>query len=402
MRLHSIARGSALDRPILGLVTTLELPSRESRENCVLFWNHPFAPSDPSGYLAILTPQKAPGWCVNVPLVHSFGGLDYLADGDVVSVSEAGFVRTLYRKSSSHNFIFVTDQCNSYCLMCSQPPKQINDFDRVQEHLRLVDLIDPNTTELGITGGEPTLFKDDFLRLVQHCRDRLPNTALHVLTNGRVFYYREFARKLAEIAHPDLMLGIPLYSDVDCEHDYVVQAKGAYEETIIGLHHLADVGIPVELRVVIHQQTYRRLPKTAEFIARNLPFAAHVALMALETVGLANANLDSLWIDPHEYQPQLKEACNILFSAGLNVSIYNHQLCVLDHTLWRFARKSISDWKNIYLDQCTECVVRDECGGLFQSAAKKHSSYINPLKQRETPALHWANTNGGKPCASSS
>jgi hypothetical protein len=63
----------------------------------------------------------------------------------------------------------------------------------------------------------------------------------------------------------------------------------------------------------------------------------------------------------------------------MRVSIYNHQLCVLDRRLWPFARKSISDWKNIYLEECASCAIREECGGLFQSAAKRHSSYIKPF-----------------------
>ena len=102
---------------------------------------------------------------------------EYLADGDVVSAHPSGFVRALYRKGSPHNFILVTDQCDSFCLMCSQPPRQVDDFDRIREHLRLIDLIGPETRETGITGGEPTLFKDDSLRLVEHCKDRLPDTA---------------------------------------------------------------------------------------------------------------------------------------------------------------------------------------------------------------------------------
>jgi His-Xaa-Ser system radical SAM maturase HxsC len=260
--------------------------------------------------------------------------------------------------------------------MCSQPPKVQDDFDRIHEHLRLIELIDPETKEIGITGGEPTLFKDDFIRLIECAKEKLPNTALHVLTNGRLFYYQEFARKLSDVQHPDIMLGIPLYSDIDSEHDYVVQAKGAFEETVMGLHNLARYGVSVEIRVVIHQQTYRRLPKLAEFISRNFPFAAHVALMGMEMYGFVHKNFERLWIDPHDYQNELLEATERLFLSGMNVSIYNHQLCVLDRRLWGFARKSISDWKNIYLDECTQCLLRDHCGGLFQSAAKKHSSYI--------------------------
>jgi len=32
------------------------------------------------------------------------------------------------------------------------------------------------------------------------------------------------------------MLGIPLYSDDSTVHDYVVQAKDAFEQTVLGLH----------------------------------------------------------------------------------------------------------------------------------------------------------------------
>jgi His-Xaa-Ser system radical SAM maturase HxsC len=338
--------------------------------------------------MGVVTPEKAPFWSTITPLVHSVAGLDYLSDGDVVYISPSGFIRTLYRKGSPHNFILATDQCNSFCLMCSQPPKKVDDFDRISEHQRLIDLIDPETTELGITGGEPTLFKDEFLHLIKYCRDKLPNTALHVLTNGRLFYYRDFARRLGEIAHPDLMLGIPLYSDVDSEHDYVVQARGAFEETVLGLHHLGRYNVPVEIRVVIHKQTYRRLPRLAEFITRNFPFAAHVALMGMEMFGFVHKNFDELWVDPYDYQQELREATDVLFLSGMNVSIYNHQLCVLDESLWPFARKSISDWKNIYLEECNQCCIRERCGGLFQSAAKKHSAYIKPLLASMTQNNH--------------
>jgi His-Xaa-Ser system radical SAM maturase HxsC len=380
MKLYSPGQiSSPLDHPIVAKVTTAELPPNGLRNDFVLMWRAVSPPIDTSGYAAILTPRRMPSWETQSPLVHSTIEFEYLSEGDVVSIHPSGFVRALYRKRSPHNFIFVTDQCNSFCLMCSQPPKQVNDFGRIREHLRLIDLIDPETKELGITGGEPTLFKDDFLRLIEHCKDRLPNTALHVLTNGRMFYYRELARKLSMISHPDIMLGIPLYSDVDSEHDYVVQAKGAFEETILGLHNLARYNVPVEIRVVIHKQTYQRLPKLAEFITRNFPFAGRVALMGMEMFGFVNKNLEALWIDPHDYQAELREATETLFLSGMNVSIYNHQLCVLDRWLWPFACKSISDWKNIYLEECAICVLREDCGGLFQSASKRHSAYITPF-----------------------
>ena len=383
MKLHSIGHAQAFEAPIVARVTTIELPTDELRNDSVLVWQYQTPPEDPCGYQAILTAQRSRGWSLRAPFIHSVGNLDYLSDGDVVFISPSGFVRTLYRKNSRHNFILMTDQCNSYCLMCSQPPRLINDFDRIREHFRLIDLIDSGANEIGITGGEPTLFKDDFIRLIEHCKARLPNTALHVLTNGRLFYYKTFAERLGLIGHPNLMLGIPLYSDIDSEHDYVVQAKGAFEQTVLGLYNLDRYGVPIEIRVVIHRQTYRRLPQLAEFITRNFPFASHVALMGMEMFGFANKNLELLWIDPHDYQTELCQATETLSLSGLRTSIYNHQLCVLDPKLWPFARKSISDWKNIYLGECEKCTTREDCGGFFQSAAKRHSAYIKAFTEMD-------------------
>jgi His-Xaa-Ser system radical SAM maturase HxsC len=358
---------------------TTHTSNSESTRDSVLFWSRPCGPIDPANYLAIVTPEKSPTWFADVPLVHSVSNLDYLEEGDVIQITPQGFVRTLYRKNSHHNFILFTDQCNSYCLMCSQPPKPIDDLHRMIEHYRLIDLIDPETRELGITGGEPTLFKDHFIRFIDHCKLKLPNTALHVLTNGRMFYYRKFAEQLGAIQHPDLMLGIPLYSDIDAQHDFVVQAKGAFEETVIGLHHLDRYDVPVEIRVVIHKQTYRRLPQLAEYISRNFPFCAHVALMGLEHTGFTNQNMSELWIDPIDYQSELRSATEILALSGLNVSIYNHQLCVLARSLWPYTQKAISDWKNRYAEECEGCQVRERCGGFFQSGMVKRSIAIHPV-----------------------
>ena len=174
-----------------------------------------------------------------------------------------------------------------------------------------------------------------------------------MLSNGRLFRYLSLAREVASIGHPDLMIGIPLYSDVAHRHDHVVQADGAFDQTIRGLMNLARCGVPVEVRVVLHRQTVDRLPQLARFIARNLPFVDHVALMGLEMMGFVRMNLEALWVDPADYQVAApSRRSGHLLRHGMHASIYNHQLCVLDRELWPIARKSISDWKNEYLEEC--------------------------------------------------
>ncbi len=319
-----------------------------------------------------------------LPKGSSFTKLDkdfrYLTNDDVVSISGDGRVRTLFRASSDHNSILLTEQCDNYCLMCSQPPKDHDDSWILEEVSNLIPLIPRDTQSLGITGGEPTIFGDDFINIIRLIKNWLPYTALHILSNGRKFSDPVFSQKYSAIAHPDMMVGIPVYSDDPTRHDYVVQAKGAFDETIRGILNLKKLGQKVELRVVIHKQTYEGLPSLAEYIARNLLFVDHVALMGLEMMGFTRANLDSLWIDPISYKDYLSEAVNIFRSYGMVVSVYNHQLCLVNKDVEPVYVKSISDWKNEYLPECEGCNRINDCGGFFSSGIRHgYSKSIKPF-----------------------
>lgn len=310
--------------------------------------------------------------------------LHHLSDGDIIRISpRSGELWVMYRRASAFNSMLLTERCNSYCVMCSQPPKAGDDRYLVDAYREAIPLMSPDTRELGITGGEPTLLGDALLDVIRTCKECLPTTGLHMLSNGRLFNYLSLSREVAAIGHPDLMIGIPLYSDLPHRHDFVVQADGAFDQTIRGVMNLARCGVSVEIRMVLHRETVGRLPQFARFVARNLPFVDHVALMGLEMMGFVRMNLDALWIDPVDYQGDLHDAVAHLQRHGLNVSIYNHPLCVLDRRLWPVARKSISDWKNEYLAECDGCAARDSCGGFFASSSVRRSAHVRRLNVEE-------------------
>jgi His-Xaa-Ser system radical SAM maturase HxsC len=300
-----------------------------------------------------------------------------LGEGDVLGIHpQSGRVRVLFRRSSRHNFFLVTERCNNYCLMCSQPPKIVNDGWLIDEIAETLPLVDPSTPALTFTGGEPLTEWRRFIGLLELARDLLPDTAVHVLTNGRAFAAPDVANAWAEVRHPKLSAGIPIYAAVDHVHDYVVQAKGAFDETVLGVLRLKDRGQRVEIRVVLHAVTAPRLSETCSWIARNLPFVDHVALMGMENTGFAIPNNDTLWIDPLDYQVHLKAGVDALATAGVNVSVYNLPLCLLDPSIRPFAVQSISDWKNTYVAECEGCSARRDCAGFFSSGRPKFSRGI--------------------------
>lgn len=317
------------------------------------------------------------GW-INV--IHLDEHLRYLGDGDIVRFSPDYLdVQALYRRNANINSFLLTERCNSFCLMCSQPPRDIDDSYRAEEILEALPMIDRGTPEIMFSGGEPTLLGGKFFELVRSAKTHLPDTALHILSNGRNFKNESLAQSLAEIGHRDLMLGIPIYSDVPWQHDFIVQADGAFDETIRGILNLKRYGVRVEVRVVVHRQNYERLPKLAEFLGRNLLFLDQVALMGLEHTGFTKANMDALWIDPYDYREEMNSALRTLERFGMRALVFNHQLCTLDEYSRAFAVKSISDWKNDYLPECKSCSVSKDCGGFFSSTMMRHSAYIRPI-----------------------
>jgi His-Xaa-Ser system radical SAM maturase HxsC len=315
-----------------------------------------------------------PDDAARITLPDSFS---YIEDGDIVRTNPArGDFGVLYQRNAMHHTFLLTERCNHYCLMCSQPPRVIDDGWIVDEIKAALPLIDQSAKGILFTGGEPTLLGPQLVELVGLARSYLPNASVHILTNGRAFKEATYAAKFSAVRHPDLMFGIPIYSDQSDRHDHIVQADGAFDETIRGILNLKRSGQKVEIRVVIHGQSYQRLPQLSNFIARNLTFVDQVVFMGLEITGFTRANLDQLWIDPVDYQSELFDAVAILSDSRIPTAIYNHQLCITHRDLWPFTRKSISDWKNEYLPECAGCGVKGECGGFFASAKLKHSDHI--------------------------
>jgi sulfatase maturation enzyme AslB (radical SAM superfamily) len=153
-------------------------------------------PSNPADHILLLRDGDAPtGWSdyagvLSIPPVTDLPGcgisgvtsLGYLNIGDVVALHPSGVVQVLYRRTSHHNTLLLTERCNSLCVMCSQPPRDEDDSWRVPQILRALDLIDPACPELVFTGGEPLLLGGAFFSIVERAKQGLPTTALHILT----------------------------------------------------------------------------------------------------------------------------------------------------------------------------------------------------------------------------
>ena len=345
-----------------------------SRSNEILVSNNVDKPA--FGYSATITSNKSvvdngKPYCI-------VDNMDNFHEGDVVVVNNQGEVIFVYEILSNHNAIMATERCNHRCIMCPQPPI-VQEKDKTPFNMKLISLFDKRTEEIGITGGEPTLIGDNLFVLINHIQKELPKTAISILSNGVRFADKQFAMKLAKCHHHDLQIDIPLFSDITDEYNRIVGAKTFYK-TIQGLYNLALFRQRIGLRIVVHRQTYKRLPQFADFIYHNFPFISQVAFMQMETTGMAKENLDELWMDPYDYNNELREAVLLLADRGMKPYIYNAQLCVLPEDIRCYAQHSLSDWKDVYLSECDGCLLKGQCAGFFASNKEHHSKYIKKVE----------------------
>jgi His-Xaa-Ser system radical SAM maturase HxsC len=302
-------------------------------------------------------------------------------------------VTVCFRASDRHHTLFVTNQCNSRCLMCSQPPTPQEDEWLFDEAMEIVALVEEAPTVIGISGGEPTLHPQRLRALLDVIHSRWPSTQVEVLTN---------ARRLGDEGSAGLLLDglavgrttwlVPLYGASDEVHDFVVQSPGAFDETIAGLLHLQQHGQCIQLRTVLVRPVIDDLAAWAEFVVRNLPFIDAVALMATEPIGFALANQDISVIDVGQCVNELVAATAMLVAHQMRPVLMNMPLCKLPERLRSLAAVSISDWKNAYAPECADCTLRSSCAGFF--VGDKTSVYRTGLKPVR-PVLPATSLQGG-------
>jgi His-Xaa-Ser system radical SAM maturase HxsC len=336
----------------------------------------------PRGFRAVLCAnaiEEGRAKLLKIPIVYGVENVQTLNEGDIVSVDMiTGDIIVVFEKNSVHNSILASTDCNCRYIMC--PQTLVSDSpENLQDNLEIIRLIDKKTTALGLTGGEPTLLGDGLIKLLKECKKQLPNTQIQILSNGILLNNNEYVRKMVHLGMKNLVFCIPLYADIDTEHDFIMQREGAFEDAIQGLYNLATYKQLIEIRIVVMSLNYKRLPQIAEFIYHNLPFAIHVAFMGMEVEGLARKNVNKLWASPKDYAPFLKEAVLYLSQRNMDVSIYNEQLCLMPKELWSFTRQSISEWKNTYLEKCKDCKEKSECAGFFAKPFEDHQKSITLL-----------------------
>ena len=300
-----------------------------------------------------------------------------LCGGDVLASDGRGNLRVLLSKIANQNTLLLTDECENRCTFCSQPPKPSGHY--FQDALLALQSYEGEGV-IGLTGGEPTLFWDDFINFVKSITE-LKRFNFHLLSHGRNFADAEKVNVLNESDFTKKTLfGVPFHGPNDLFHDQVTGSIGSFDQTMRGVQNLAFTGAALELRIILTQQIAPVLVDTVEMLWSHFRWVRPtIAIMQLEPVGWANKHYESLYVDPLKIQPAWDQLCDLIGRTSCRVALYNFPRCQLPQSLRKQAHQSISDWKNYYADECFRCIEKPNCCGFFSSSTGRAAPLVSPI-----------------------
>lgn len=271
-------------------------------------------------------------------------------------------LKRFYRPSANSNSLLLTELCDQRCIMCSQPPKNksYDDFSLYKEAIFLM----PDNAHLGITGGEPTLFKEPLFNFLKQIIKKKNEFTFHILTNAQHFLKEDINNLF--LLSKNVTWGIPLYSHESKAHDDIVSKDGAFHRLFESFNYLLSSGSQVELRTVLMKQNVDHLTGLSNLISTKLSWIRVWAIMQLENIGYARMNWKKIFFDNSEDFSEIEKSISILQSNNINLSLYNFPFCTVPKDFRKYAKNSISDWKNKYLDECNNCKKQKDCCGFFE------------------------------------
>jgi MoaA/NifB/PqqE/SkfB family radical SAM enzyme len=153
--------------------------------------------------------------------------------------------------------------CNNHCHFCVQGDKRLKwGAKPVAELRKVLEEGRPAADALVFTGGEPTLRKD-LPDLIAYAKS-LGYKTIQIQSNGRMFAHKGFCELVIERGANEFSPA--LHGHVAALHDYLVDAPGAWAQTVQGIRNLKSLGQYVLTNSVITKSNFRHLPELARLL----------------------------------------------------------------------------------------------------------------------------------------
>ncbi|MBW2461751.1 MAG: radical SAM protein [Deltaproteobacteria bacterium] len=211
------------------------------------------------------------------------------------------------------SLVRINGHCQMACSFCFVD-RTVADFDAEELEAAFETLAERHTDHLVLSGGEPTLHPD-LPRLLARARS-LGFRTIELQTNAVRLSDRTLTRALVESGLTKAT--VSLHSKDPSTSDEITKMKGAFPETVQGMHVLRELGVETQVAHVITKKNYRDLPDFVRWLtATYAPEEGGLSLCLALAQGISD--LVYSWAIPRftEVEPFVREALDHCLEAGL-------------------------------------------------------------------------------------
>jgi len=165
--------------------------------------------------------------------------------------------------------IFAGYKCNNKCIFCMNWDKRnIPDITTSEIKKEMVGARNRGSTYLEMIGGETTM-RPDIIEIISFAKD-LGFETIMMASNGRMYSYKEFARKILEAGLNSIVFSI--HGHTAELHDSLTQTKGSFKQLKKGIENIKKIKKELNLKIslgsntCIVKQNYKYLPQIGQYI----------------------------------------------------------------------------------------------------------------------------------------
>lgn len=256
---------------------------------------------------------------------------------------------------------YTGSRCNNHCKYCDAPKEgKIPSFEEIKKQI-------DSSEEILLAGGEPTIRKD-FLEILEYAK----NKRVKLLTNGRMFSYESFCKKVIPYIN-EFQIKLP---SLDKEIFKELTGADALDETLKGIDNLRGLKANIKIIVPLTKQNYEELYELAHKLF-------HLGIKNID-FELTNTKEENVLPFISQSTFRLREIIDEF--DGINIKVKNIPKCLLE-----FYPDLIQNEKykgKSKASHCAICLENRNCKGIWQNYIDAHGGFeLKPFVNKEKCVL---------------
>ena len=177
--------------------------------------------------------------------------------------------RDEYYTVGNSPFLYAGYECNNLCIFCFESDREFSKK-TTQDLKKEMKIIRKNFDFINIMGQEPTLRKD-IIELIIYAK-KIKFKEVGITTNGRMFAYSNFTRKILDSGLSQI--GLTMMGKSASIHDFHTRTKGSFKQSLVGIKNIMlykKSSFSFLLNFMVTQKNFKDLIEIVGFYA-NLGF----------------------------------------------------------------------------------------------------------------------------------